>query len=682
MNHAFLTLATTLLASQPAPRAADVATQSIPHWSMEDKAQPIDGLGTGFLNPPPAARPWVYWFWINGNISKMGITADLEAMKRVGVGGVLWMEVSGPWWAPEGRVAALSPLWHECIQWAVQECNRLGIEFDVSVDFGYGSGGPHITPELSMQKLYWNENEIEGGQKVTTILSRPEVAKNLSAWLRPGAEINTQVREQIENFDSYRDVAVLAIPTSASPQARAYRIPEINLKNGTSWRSPGSEKAHSVPPPDSVTPSDRVVDLTRLLEPDGRLTWDAPPGRWLLLRLGHASNFKMTRPCPAAAVGLECDRLAPTGIETHYEAFLKKIFEGAGAVAGRALTHVHIDSWEAGGQNWTATFPAEFRARRGYDLRPWLPVLTGRLVGSAEFSERFLWDVRKTVSEMVCDNYAGRLRDLARAHSMKLSIEAYGGLCIDNLSYAGISDLPVSEFWAQGEGKFPSSGAFESSTKVMASAAHTYGKPVVGAEAYTSGRGWRDHPFLLKAMGDKKFCEGLNRMIFHLSAHQAYDNMVPGLTHRKWGEHLQRHNTWWDYSGPWMKYLSRCQYLLQQGEFVADVCYWFGEGAPLNVDDMKLAMPKGHDLDFCSSEIVLQMSVKNGRLVLPSGASYRYLMLPDSDRMTLPLARKIRELVEGGARVVGGKRLKGTPGLTGYPGCDAEVEKITAVFFL
>jgi len=471
---------------------------------------------------------------------------------------------------------------------------------------------------------------------------------------------------------------VVAIPAPASPLARAYRLTEINLKDGTDWRLPRGGNATAMPPPDSVTPSGRLVDLTGRMGSDGRLKWDAPPGKWLILRYGHASNFKMTRPSPAAAVGLECDRLAAAGIEAHYGAFLQKIFEGAGAAAGKTLRYVHIDSWEAGGQNWTATFPAEFRVRRGYDLRPWLPVLTGRVVGSAELSERFLWDVRMTVSEMIRDNYAGRLKGLARTHSIKLSIEAYGHLCIDNLSYAGASDMPISEFWARGEGLFPGPGGYEASTKVMASAAHTYGKPVVGAEAFTSDRGWRDHPFLLKAMGDRKFCEGLNRMIFHLSAHQPYDNMVPGLTHRKWGEHFNRHNTWWDYSRPWMDYLSRCQYLLQQGEFVADVCYWPGEGAPLNVDDLKLQMPKGYDLDFCSSDVVLQMSVKEGRIVLPSGASYRYLRLPDTDRMTLPLARKIRALVDAGARVVGGRRLQGAPGLTGSPHSDAEVKTIAA----
>ncbi len=656
---------------------ADESKPAAPPVNGADSPSASAELINGFENPPPSARPWVYWFWINGNVSKEGITADLEALERVGVGGVLWMEVSGPWWAPEGNVAALSPQWHETFQWAVQECDRLGLQFDVSVDFGYGSGGPHITPELSMQKLYWSETTVEGGRTVELVLPKPEVVKNLSAWLRPGAEISTLVRDQIEKVDSYKDVAAVAIPLPASAQARAYRLPEINLKTGTDWRVPrGREDA--APPPDAVTPTDRVVDLTDHMASDGNLKWDAPSGNWLILRCGHASNFKMTRPCPAAAVGLECDRLSRAGIEAHYEAFLKGILDGAGPAAGKTLSYVHIDSWEAGGQNWTATFPAAFRMRRGYDLRPWLPVLTGRVVGSVELSERFLWDVRTTVSEMIRDNYAGRLRELAQAHGMKLSIEAYGHLCIDNLAYAGVSDMPISEFWAKGDGVFPTPGGYETSTKVMASAAHTYGKPVVGAEAFTSDRGWRDHPFLLKAMGDRKFCEGLNRMIFHLSAHQPYDNMVPGLTHRKWGEHFQRHNTWWDVSRPWMDYLSRCQYLLQQGRFAADVCYWFGEGAPLNVNDMTLELPKGYDFDFCSSETVLRMSVKDGRIELPSGASYRYLQLPDSDRMTLPLARKIRELVDGGVRVISGPRLQGAPGLADYPGCDAEIESIAA----
>ena len=186
-------------------------------------------------------------------------------------------------------------------------------EFDLSVDFGYGSGGPHITPELSMQKLYWSETEVEGGRAGRAWSCRsPQVAKDISAaWLRPGPRSARKVREQIEKSDSYRDVAVVAIPAPASPKARAYRIPRTRTaRTGPSWRLPRKREAAAGPPPDAVTPSERVVDLTGRMDRDGRLTWDAPPGKWLILRYGHASNFKMTRPCPAAAVGLECDRLA------------------------------------------------------------------------------------------------------------------------------------------------------------------------------------------------------------------------------------------------------------------------------------------------------------------------------------------------------------------------------------
>ena len=286
----------------------------------------------------------------------------------------------------------------------------------------------------------------------------------------------------------------------------------------------------------------------------------------------------MTRPVPSGSSGLECDRLGAAGIEAHFDSFLKKILTDAGPLAGKTLTHVHVDSWESGGQNWTATFPAEFRARRGYDLHPWLPVLLGYVVGSEELSDRFLWDMRKTVSETFLDNYSRRLRELCRPYGIQFSNESYGSFCVDNLAYAGACDWPISEFWAMGRSRVPTlhkpatHGGYTKSTKAMASAAHTYGKPIIGAESFTSSRGWLDHPFTLKAMGDEMFCEGLNRMVFHCSAHQAYENMIPGLTHRRWGEMFHRFNTWWPYAQPWMDYLARCQYLLQQGQFVADLC--------------------------------------------------------------------------------------------------------------
>ncbi len=664
----------------------------------------IDQLEQEFRLPPDSARPWVYWFWINGNISREGITADLEAFQRQGIGGVLWMEVSGPWWAPDGKVVALSREWHDAIQWAIQECQRLGLAFDMALDFGYGSGGPHIAPDRSMQKLVWSETIVQGGQAIDQVLdkaqfeavSRPLFPPNpnvevtlqagdrqqtTTAWLRPGAQLSDTMLQAIARGDAYRDVAVVAVPQPASAAARDFRIADLDAKAGlhaTLIPGPGVE-----PPPTAITAPGQVIDLTAHMDPAGRLQWDAPPGEWLILRYGHDTNLKLTRPCPAAAVGLECDRLSPLGIESHFAGFLKPILEGAGSLAGRSWSYAHIDSWEAGCQNWTAAFPAEFRARRGYDLTRWLPVLSGRVVGSAEMSERFLWDVRSTVSELIQEHYAARFRELLEPYGLQLSIEAYGHLCIDSLAYAGVSHMPVSEFWAQGTEKFPQAqaGGYQPSSKVMASAAHTYGRQMIGAEAFTSGRGWRDHPYLLKGMGDQMFCAGVNRMILCLAVHQPYADMMPGLTHRRWGEHFHRYNTWWAYSRPWMDYLARCQYLLQQGQFVADFCYWPGEGAPLSVYDMELTLEQGYDYDICATELLLELQVRDGRLVLPSGMSYGYLLLRNTDRLTLRVARKIQQLVEAGAKVIALGRPQGSPSLMDDPQDEVELERLVTALW-
>ncbi len=649
----------------------------VQHQKEEGKEEGKE-LEQAFRNPPESARPWTYWFWINGNISKEGITADLESFKRVGIGGVLWMEVSGPWWAPDGDIEPLSKEWHDAYQWAISECNRLDLKFDATLDFGYGSGGTHITPEQSMQKLVWSEVEVKGGESIDMVLKRANIKKPTDAWLRPEAKINKEYLQKVLQSDSYKDVAVVAIPLPAAQEERNYRIAGIDIKSGLGEFSEGRKtKQLPIPKllPGAVTPIGHIIDLTAKMDKQGHLKWDAPAGQWVIIRYGHVPNYKWTRPCPAAAVGLECDRLSKIGIETHFDGFLKKIIEGAGSSAGGALAYAHIDSWEAGYQNWTSSFPDEFKKRRGYDLKLWLPVLTGRVVGNPDLSDRFLWDIRQTVNEMIQENYVLRFKELLSDHNMKLSIEAYGNLCIDNLSYAGLSDMPCSEFWAQGDGQFPVV-TYDRRNKVMASAAHTYGKPIVGAEAFTGSRGWRDHPFLLKSMGDNAFCNGVNRLIFHCSAHQPYENMIPGITHRRWGEHFNRFNTWWEYSKPWIDYLSRCQYMLQQGRFVADVCYWFGEGAPLSVNDMTLDIPKGYNFDFCPSKLVLQMKVSNGQIVLPSGMGYRYLLLPDNDRMTLPLARKIKELADAGAQIIAQKRITGSPGLTNYLQQDKEIKEI------
>ena len=593
-------------------------------------------LEQGFLKPPDSARPWVYWFWLNGNITTEGITADLEAMHRVGIGGVLIMEVDQG--SPVGPVAFASPKWRELFRHVVAEAGRLGLEVNMNNDAGWnGSGGPWIKPEESMQKVVWSELSVAGPKRVEAVLPQPQAVAGY-----------------------YRDIAVLAFPSPGD-----FRIPNIQVKAAyqTGQAGPAVQKELA---PQMVIDRSKVTDLTARMDGGGRLVWDAPPGQWTVLRLGHTSTGVQNSPAPASGRGLECDKLSKEGVEANFNGMMAKLIADVGPAAGKALAATHVDSWENGSQNWTARMREEFKKRRGYDLLPFLPVMSGRVVGSLEVSERFLWDLRRTISELVVENYAGHLHDLARRHGMRFTIEAYGSPC-DHLPYAGQCDEPMGEFWVGG-------GAIET-CRGMASAAHVYGKPIVGAEAFTAAdqERWRDHPATIKALGDQAFCEGINRFVFHRYAMQPWLDRRPGMTMGPWGTHYERTQTWWELTPAWHQYLARCQFLLRQGRFAADLCYLEPEDSPQGFHDHPR---EGYGWDQCCPEVVLtRMTVKDGRLILPDGMSYRVLVLPNERTLTPALLRKVKELVQAGATVIGPRPLR-SPSLSGYPECDGEVRRL------
>jgi hypothetical protein len=612
-------------------------------------AQTPRGLEKGFVHPPSSAWPWVYWFPLDGNLSREGITADLEAMKRVGIGGVLYMETDQG--APKGPASFAGPLWREMFQHICNEAHRLGLQVNVNNDAGWcGSGGPWITPELSMQKVVWTETEVTGPHRYDAALPQPRAVK-----------------------DFYRGIAVFAYPTPATN----YTIPHIQGKSAAVREKIPLRTTYPAPAKDVVIRRDRIVDLTAKLSPDGRLVWDVPAGRWTLLRFGHTTTGKDNHPAPLEGRGLECDKLSKEAAEVHFNALMGRLLADNKKLAGekRTLVSTHIDSWEVGSQNWTPTFRSEFTRRRGYDPWLWLPVMAGRVVNSIEESERFLWDVRMTVNDLVLENYAGHFRALARRHGLRLSIEAYDGPC-DDISYAGRADEPMGEWWSYA----PYSGAHWCTE--MASAAHVYGKPILGAEAFTAtdAEKWQAYPGSLKAMGDWAFCEGINRFVFHRYALQPWTNpdRAPGMSMGPWGLHYERTQTWWEQSRAWHEYLARCQYLLQQGRFVADLCFLAPENSPQRFNS---PVKSGHDrpgynFDACPSEVVLtRMKVKAGQLVLPDGMTYRMLVLPQTQTMTPPLLRKIRDLVKAGATVLGMPPVK-SPSLQGYPACDEEVQAL------
>jgi hypothetical protein len=645
-------------------------------------ASAADALDSGFRNPPPEARPWVYWFFMDGNMTREGITADLEAMAKAGLGGGIFMEVDVG--IPRGPVEFMSLPWQELLRYAVKEAERLGLELTVNASPGWtGSGGPWIRPEQSMQHLVASETNIAGPAHFAGLLARPAPRQPFFGE----ATLTPELKKARDDF--YRDVAVLAFPTPAG-QGRIADIDEKALYYRAPYSSqPGvkpflpAPAEHPALPADQCIVSNRIVDLTRNLSPDGRLEWDVPEGNWTVLRFGRRTTGQTTRPAPLPGLGFECDKFDPGALDAHYAAFIQTLLRGLGPrqTGQGGWTMLHIDSWEMSSQNWTARFREEFQRRRGYDLLNFLPVMTGRVVGSLEVSERFLWDLRQTAQELVLQNHASHLRELGRRDGFGLSIEPYDMNPCADLSLGGAASVPMCEFWAKGHGFHTEFSAFEA-----ASIAHTLGRPIVAAESFTSGdtERWQLYPGALKGQGDWALCAGVNRFVFHRYQHQPWLDRAPGMTMGPYGVHWERTQTWWDMAGGYHQYLARCQFLLRRGLPVADICYLAPEGAPHVFRPPNSATRGdppdrlGYNFDGCAPEALMDHAgVSDGRLVFPGGMSYRVLVLPRFDTMTPALLRKIKGLVEAGATLVGAPPRK-SPGLCNYPQCDAEVERLAA----
>jgi hypothetical protein len=663
-------------ASYPTPGAENTPEGGTEH---ADKGS-AETLARGFLTPPDSIRPWVYWVWTDGNLSREGITADIGAMKAAGIGGVMIMEVNVG--VPQGPVKFMSPEWRLLFKHVVEEADRCGIQVTLMSGPGWtGSGGPWVKPEQSMQHIVGIATQLTGPMRYEGFLPRPE---RRPAFFGDG--LLPPDLERAKN-EFYRDVAVLAYPTPGGNEkiddidekALYVRAPYSSQKGVKPFLPSLASYAGSLPGT-VIRPSD-VIDLTGHLSPEGRLAWSVPKGNWTVVRFGRTSTGANTRPAPVPGLGLECDKLDSAALDSHYDAFIGALLREAGhgkGTSGGGWTMLHIDSWEMSSQNWTGAFREEFLKRRRYDLFPYLPVLTGSVVGSREISERFLWDLRQTAQELLLENHAMRLKDLGRRDGFTLSIEPYDMTPCADMSLGSLADVPMGEFWLYG---------FNTSYSVIeaSSIAHTCGRQEIAAEAFTSSgeEKWQAYPGSMKALGDWAFCSGVNRFVFHRYQHQPWLHIVPGMTMGPYGVHWERTQTWWDMAPAYHLYLSRCQFMLRQGLPVADICYLVAEGAPHVFRPPASALRgnppdrKGYNFDGCAPEVLIRdMSVSEGKLTFPDGMSYRVLVLPEMRTMTPQLLRKVSRLVNDGATVVGPKPLK-SPGLSGYPECDAEVKRLT-----
>ncbi len=661
-------------------------------------------LAERFANPPDSTRPGVYWYFMDGNLSREGMTADLESMKQAGIGSVLFLEVNVG--VPRGKVDFMSDEWLDLFTHARKECERLGITMKLGIGPGWtGSGGPWVKPENSMQHLVSSMTEVTGPARLSAPLPRPQPKQPFF-----GEGAFTEALKKVWS-SYYSDVAVLAFPAPeagsfiANANVKTTRDLYRGLKATASYITDFEEKAlyyrapYSSYPgvsqyipapatypsaPESVTiRKDRVVDLTALLQPDGSLAWDVPPGRWIIMRFGSTNNGSVTRPAPLPGVGFECDKFDTAAFSAHFDNFVKKLLPERITPYGQkkgGITSLHMDSWEMTPANWTGDFRADFQRRRGYDPLPFYPCYAGLIVGSAELSERFLWDLRLTAQELVLENHAQQVKRICDRYGFELSIEPYDMNPTADLDLGAVADVPMCEFWHKDYGFNTSFSCIE-----VASIAHVLGRPVVASESFTSWGGFHSYPGSLKNQGDWAFAAGVNNFYYHTFAHKPFpDNIRPGMTMGPYGVHWDRAEPWWPMSTAYHRYIARCSYLLQQGRTVADLLYLTPEGAPhvfrnppsATTGEPFLPDRRGYNFDGCSpAMLTAHARVEDNRLVFESGAAYRLLVLPAFDTMTPALLEKIGALVSDGAIVVGGPPAK-SPSLSGYPDCDRAVRDL------
>ncbi|HZZ19941.1 MAG TPA: glycosyl hydrolase [Opitutaceae bacterium] len=412
-------------------------------------------------------------------------------------------------------------------------------------------------------------------------------------------------------------------------------------------------------------PGSGVLDLTSKLKADGGLDWTPPAGDWIVLRFGYSLLGTTNHPATAEATGLEVDKLNATYVKAYMDGFLASYEDTVGKafMGKRGIKYVVTDSWEAGSQNWTDDMLAKFKARRGYDAARWMPVLAGFVVDSSEASDRFLWDFRKTIADLISDEHYGQVQASLAERGIGHYGESHEGgraYVSDGMEVKKLDDIPMSAMWTQKIGKYTDNLNYNADDRESASVAHIYGQNLAAAESMTaSGEAWAWSPSTLKPTADAEFLNGINRIVIHESAHQPLVGKAPGLTLGPFGQWFNRNETWAEQAGPWIQYLARTSYMLQQGRFGADLLYYYGEDSNLTAifNSKAPAVPMGYGFDYINADgLIHEFTVANGRIETKSGMSYSVLGLdPYSRHMSLPVLRAISKLVESGAIVAGPK---------------------------
>ncbi len=585
-------------------------------------------LQEGFLNPPIDARPKALWCWVDGNFDKDEITRELKEAKAKGMAGFdiwdVWHVVDETNIMPEGP-AFMSEPYTEAIAHAIEEATRQDMELGVIISSGWNAGGSWVKPEHATMGLFRSKIIASGPSELNKSLPFPELPEEYGRW---GPALIEKDSDGLPVF--YKDIAVVAVPLGK----------------------------------DKLEP-EQVISLADKMSTDGTLTWEVPDGTWEITRYVCTNTGQPMIAHTPNSAGPMLDHFNPEATKAHIDYFAEKLLAKLGTFENKALRYFYTDSYEVRGDLWTPKMAKEFESRVGYSMIPYLPVFDGKIITNKEITDRFLFDYKKVLSDLIIEGHYAKASEVCKDYGLVFSAEAGGpGPPVHNCPFesvksSGSVDIPRGEFWHNRNDRPGRSADLVQIIKGVASATHLYNRKYVEAEAFTSVQLWQESPGDLKPTVDRFFCEGLNRIVFHTWPHTPPEAGLPGWNY-SFGTQIGETRIWWPKAKPFMDYLSRCSFLLQEGNFVGDVLYYYGDRAP-NFPGVKKIDPSlgfGFDYDVTNTEILLQLEIKNGKLTLPHGQEYEVLILPDDQSMNPEVLEKLRTMVENGATVIGKKPVK------------------------
>ncbi len=724
-----------------------------------------------FLSPPKVYHPETWFHFIGGNVSKEGITADLEAIASAGISGIQLFhgQFGGPWPGVDNQITCLSPNWDDAVKHTAEECRRLGLRFTMQNCPGWAmSGGPWIKPENAMRHLVYSRTDVTEGivdmvlpvpqpseeewrdYKDVVVLAFPAplgdtnaklipqkvksgdntpwedffkgkinkinlepVSEGQAHWVEvsfsapvtlrtlrfspvrgfnpnwayePGVSVQAQAilpgfsTKDILNVEmppsNWQDYKPISLACSEVENVQTYRINIQNKHEMTltaldflsaarknNWEAEagwtlrgfvrGSE--HPGQSADAFVDASQILDISDKMDESGGLKWDAPAGRWTVLRIGNVNTGKKNAPAPPEGTGWECNKLSEIGPNAHFPGYIGRLANGP--LAGGLLNGMLMDSWECETQTWTKTMESDFDSISGYALRKWLPAVFGYVINDQETTSEFLLDWRSAIGDLFANKFYGRMAELAKQNGLTVAYETAAGdiFPADILEYYKYADVPMCEYWQPLSDNFVGSSNFKP-VKPTVSAARLYGKPRVAAEAFTSFElTWDEHLSMLKEIANIKAVDGVTHQVFHTYTHNPRTDFLPPGTSfgSSIGTPFLRGQTWWKYMPEFVNYLSRCNFLLERGKPVSDVLWYLGDEIR-HKPNQNAPFPNGFKYDYCNPDILLnRLSVQDGKLVTPEGLSYRVLWIPDNERMLPETLEKLYDLVNKGATIIG-----------------------------